>query len=460
MSHPAQLSGAGNVRPLRILILGTAWSGNGGHTVNRELAGGAAELGHHVALRVIGTAGAPPHPGVTVQALDPIPGISDRGQLLRTDGLPRNVDVIVGAGRFSSGAAGYLRDQFYPAAKVVHFVHAAVDELDRWRGDPEQANQHARTERDLIARADLVVGVGPLLTDEAIRLARMLPSPPPVHQLIAGTVLKEPPTYYTGQRRLNVLLFGRADDPLKGADTAAHAVGELRNRGLDVQLVVRGGNPATLREQEAALSNMAGMPVKVRAFTGDQAEIDSDLRSADLVVIPSRQDGFPLTAMEATGFGIPILAGSNIGTGMFLSDPARVPPELGSQFVVPMRGNEPAAELGKLWADRAEPMLRNVAATRQSAMALREYFGQNYTWSHATQGLLDALQAVPPRAADGREQAVERAAQTGRTGAAIDAARIAGAGMPHLRRVAVGKGEPSSETLPSVTQQRGSSPEL
>lgn len=383
---------------LRVLVLGTAWTGNGGHTVNRELSAGLAQLGHQVTLRVSGP-GSDSLPGVDVQELTPIPGIDARGQLLRTDGLPRNVDVLLGAGRFSSGAAGYLRDQFYPTAKVVHFVHAAVDELDRWRGDPDQANEHARTERDLISRADLVVGVGPLLADEARRLARMSANPPPVHELIAGITLREPPHYYEGQRRLNVLLFGRADDPLKGADTAAYAVGELQRRGIDVQLVVRGGNPNALREQEESLSSIAAMPVKVRPFTGDQRELDSDIRSADLVVIPSRQDGFPLTAMEAAGSGIPVLAGRNIGTGMFLSDPNRVAPQLGLPSVVPMKGNEPARELGTVWADHAEPLLRDLPGTRQRAMDLRVFLADRYTWAHASEGLVRELESLPSRAA-------------------------------------------------------------
>nr|WP_191878460.1 glycosyltransferase family 4 protein [Streptomyces filipinensis] len=96
---------------------------------------------------------------------------------------------------------------------------------------------------------------------------------------------------------------------------------------------------------------MAGIPVKVRPFTGDQNELDADIRSADLVVIPSRQDGFPFTALEAARSGIPVLAGSNIGTGMFLSDPARVVPELGLPSVVPMKGNEAARGLGQVSAD-------------------------------------------------------------------------------------------------------------
>src|SRR6266540_3672322 len=113
-------------------------------------------------------------------------GVAHKRAALRTDGLPEDVDILVGHGRFSGAAALYLRDQRYPNARVVHVVHAFTDEDDRWRGDPEQATRHARTERTLISRADLVVAVGPLLADDAARMAQMSERPPPVHEMIPG----------------------------------------------------------------------------------------------------------------------------------------------------------------------------------------------------------------------------------------------------------------------------------
>jgi hypothetical protein len=88
---------------MRILTLSTAWEGHsGGVTVNRELSIALAELGHDVTARV--SVPSPRHPQVRVQGLDRVPGVTDeRGQLLRADGLPRNIDVIVGHGRFTGG---------------------------------------------------------------------------------------------------------------------------------------------------------------------------------------------------------------------------------------------------------------------------------------------------------------------------------------------------------------------
>ena len=139
---------------LRILTLGTAWEGHsGGVTVNRELSVALAEQGHEVTARV--SQPSPQHPRVRVQGLDPIDGISERQRVAHADGLPERVDVIIGHGRFTGAAAGRLRERHYPNARVVHVVHALTDELDRWRGDPDQATRHAETERRLVAGADL-----------------------------------------------------------------------------------------------------------------------------------------------------------------------------------------------------------------------------------------------------------------------------------------------------------------
>lgn len=95
-------------QPARILTLSTAGEGHsGGVTVNRELSLALAARGHDVTARV--SVPSPPDPRVRVQGLDPVPGIPDeRGQLLRADGLPRNIDIIIGHGRFTGGAASYL----------------------------------------------------------------------------------------------------------------------------------------------------------------------------------------------------------------------------------------------------------------------------------------------------------------------------------------------------------------
>jgi glycosyltransferase involved in cell wall biosynthesis len=377
-------------RRLRIMTLDATWYGGGGQTFNRLLSESLAEVGHEVVARVSEPVQTQPRPRLTVQGMEPVPGIDARGQLLRTDGLPRGMDVIIGHGRFSSGAATYLRDYCYPAARAVHIMHVLPDELDRWRGDPEQATSHARTERLLVARSDLVVGVGPLLTDEAARIAQMCNVPPAVHEMIPGVTVHAAPEWRDHQQRANLLLFGRVDDQVKGADIAAHAARVLRDRGHQVQLTILGAHPRKIRDQELSLSIDAGFQVKVKPFTTDPTELAAEIRGADVVLMPSRNEGFGLVAFEAAGHGVPVLVPGNSGVGIFLADPRRLPADLGKPCVVPTTGAEP--DLPQRWADHLDRLLSDLPTARRQAVALRDHLGMHYTWARAAQALVARLE--------------------------------------------------------------------
>jgi len=388
-------------RPLRVLCLADKWYGGGPFAVNREVSLALAEMGHHVTARVTTADAQDVHPNIDIQVLEPVPGISDtRAQLLRAERLPKDIDLILGHGRFSGGAAGYLRDNFYPTAKVVHFMHVTADEMDRGRGNPEQSNQHTRTEQKLVERADLVVGVGPVLTDEGRRLARMCEKPPPVAQLNPGMRMETPAVHDPNQRTKNLLVFTRTDDPLKGADIAARAAAELRARGHRVQLTMLGAMAAEVPEQERALSDIAGFPVRVRSYTKEHSEMAAEIRGADLVMHTARWGDYELAPLEVAGYRVPVIVGSHTGVGTDLSS---LPDGIGDAAVVDTAGVS-QDEYYRLFADKAEWHLTNPAESKQSANRLGDYFEQNRTWNHGTAGLVKELDnhGLLPQPADGQ----------------------------------------------------------
>jgi glycosyltransferase involved in cell wall biosynthesis len=400
MSNPFEGLPAG--RQLRVLSLADKWYGGGPFAVNREVSLSLARMGHHVTTRVTTPDARDVHPNVHIQVLEPVPGITDaRAQLLRADNLPKEIDVILGHGRFSGGAASYLRDNFYPNAKVVHFMHVTADEMDRGRGNPEQSNAHTRTEQKLVARADLVVGVGPLLTEEGRRLARMCEKPPPVVELKPGMVMETPAVHDPNQRIKNLLVFTRTDDPLKGADIAAETAAELRRRGLQVQLTMLGAMAAEVPAQERALSDIAGFPVRVRSYTKDPREMAAEIRGADLVMHTARWGDYELAPLEVAGYRVPVIVGNHTGVGMDLSDPASVPNGIGDAAVVNTTGL-PYDQFYKAFADKAEWHLRNPDLSKQAANRLGDHFEQHRSWDHATAGLVKDLHKhgmlLPPEA--------------------------------------------------------------
>jgi glycosyltransferase involved in cell wall biosynthesis len=398
---------------LRVLSLCTGWSSDKGGvaTVNRELSIALADLGHEVTARVSNEPAVnTPFGRVDVRVIHPTGTLDERGVLgIPADDLPGRVDVIIGHSRFSGPAAQKLRDQLYPDARVIHIVHMSVEELDRWRGDPQQAELHAATERQLIERADLAVGVGPLLYAETERFARMAGRvPPPVHQMIPG-VTPVPAVSYINElsNRRYLHLFGRTDDPLKGADAAAGAVGILRQHGVDAHLIIRGHdkNIGNWAEREAYLNDLTRSRVRMKPYTTDHAEIVRDLRGADVVVMPSRHEGFGLVATEAAAHGVPILVSRDSGVGEFLRG---LPNDLGHGLTVPeAHGRQSRA---RVWADHLWSRLEDLPRSREQAARLREHLNANYTWRHSATRLVEQIQQLPlsERASSASEVAPQR----------------------------------------------------
>jgi glycosyltransferase involved in cell wall biosynthesis len=391
-------------RKLRVLAVGLAWeSATGGHTVTRELSIGMAEAGHDVRMWLPGPVREPGIPNLSVhyptnpgERIDPAWSGSERlaaehRMLLTGQGLPDDVDMVIGHARFTGDTALQLRDRYYPQAKAVYVMHMSPEEGSRARhGDGAHADRKAREDVARMKQADLVVGVGPLITEESQRLLQRERAQVPVHQMIPGIVAQDPPMYREQQLRYEILLTGRMDDLLKGGPEAVKMVTELRRRGIPAHLVVRGVPPDKLAAEQLRMNEVSGNSVRLRPFTNDPDELRRDLNGADVFVMPSHHEGFGLVATEAAGAGVPILTDElNTGVGMFLADADRVPPELGRGSVVRASSHDTQA-----WADRIQWSLENLPAERSRALQLREHLTTNFSWRHAGEHLVQAVNQV------------------------------------------------------------------
>lgn len=394
----------GGQRRLRILTVGTGWDSSAGGiaTVNRELSIGLAQAGHDV------TAWIPEpindrHPDVDIRwpTNPPVkvePGDSSgaklakhRQMLVSGQGLPEHVDIIVGHAKFTGDLAQQLRDQYYPNAKVVDMVHSSTEEGDRSRnGDGIGADQKAAAQLERMKGADLVVGVGPIITEEAERSAQRDRVQLNVHEMIPGITAQEPPMYRDSQYRYEILMMGRMDDPLKGAPEAVKMVKELRDPGVPAHLVIRGVPADKLQEQQVQVNVESDNAVRLRPYSVDPADLQRDLNGADLVLMPSHTEGFGLVASEAAGAGVPVLMSQNTtGMGMFLNDASRVPPELGKDSTITQGPRNTEA-----WADRIQGVLQNLPAERERALGLREHLTNNYSWKAAGENMVAAVEKL------------------------------------------------------------------
>ncbi|MEV5988652.1 glycosyltransferase family 4 protein [Streptomyces sp. NPDC052051] len=402
----------------RILVLSdVSGNGLGGVPVfNEQISMALAARGHDVTLLTVDPV-REGHQGITLRTVQPPEGDVEGRHWLEqqcatlnptTFGLPdpnqQPFDLIVGHSRFSGPAAVAIRDNWYTEARVAHFLHTSPERLPyvQHANDPEKAQNKAAKdsaiERAVMSRADVVVGVGPLLTEEAKQLAASNQQVPSSHELVPGTKIE--PLVQRAQQHdgpLQLLGLGRANDMLKGFEDAAQAVKLLNERGIAVHLTVRGAPDTALPAVQERLKLLGGEHVTVLPFSTDKDAIRNDIRQADALIMPSKHEGFGLVATEALGHGVPVLVNEDSGAARFLQNADRFPPQIGAPCVVPEPANREERILE--WAAAIQDLKEQLPQRTQDAAQLREIL-KSYSWEHAATSLAQASATAPAPATD------------------------------------------------------------
>lgn len=224
---------------------------------------------------------------------------------------------MIGHGRITGQYASVQSDRF--RARRVHFFHMYSRTIDahkeRGRRAVLTAEERVTTEVRIGVSADLLVAVGPEL-QSAFSL-HFHGYGKPVHSFLPG--LTQPATWSKPPPEgLSCLLFGRAEDEkLKGLHAAAEAMTHACANDIVrfAHFEIRGAAAADADELQSTLRKVAGDRVRlaVTPFTSDRLEIQRLLRGSSLVLMPSLEEGFGLTGLEAISEGIPVLLSSTSG---------------------------------------------------------------------------------------------------------------------------------------------------
>lgn len=108
----------------------------------------------------------------------------------------------------------------------------------------------------------------------------------------------------------------------KGQDILIKAASILKKNGYRIKVVFAGGE---ISEDPTAIDDMKKLAIDMKVsneidFLGNISDVPSILKSADIFCIPSRYEGFGISAVEAMAMGIPCVASDIIGLDEVVND--------------------------------------------------------------------------------------------------------------------------------------------
>ena len=317
--------------------------------------------------------------GVNLITAKRSPGSSDPLDWLKTPPSDRlNPDVVVSHGRKFGSAAYFI--QMISNCRWIHFVHVNCEALGKHKlecsvtadaiADNEEKN---RQELELCRASELVVAVGSLLQR---KYQRRLPDIKV--EVITPGIFEEyiNPAATQSERELSeedlsIFMFGRGsfeDFSLKGYDIVGKAVASLERK---FELTFVGAAQDEQRKIETWFleeTKISRNQLTIRGLCSYE-QIKTMLREADLVVMPSRTEGFGLVALEAISAGVPVLVSSETGIAKALQDL-----ENGMSVVV-------KTDVSDEWANRIFRLSEQTRRNRHiTALRLREQYKLKYSW--------------------------------------------------------------------------------
>ena len=297
------------------------------------------------------------------------------------------IDVIVGHGIKLGRQAQIIKNS--KKCKWVQVVHTDPEELGMFKSYSKpisKGEEKHRVEVELCEIADLVVGIGPKLSEAFRSYLRSSQKDQHVIDFTPGVFDEFANVKHSPEERkqYSILVLGRGDDEdfeLKGFDIAARAVASLN----DTRLVFVGASDGKHEEIKEKLTG-CGVParnLRVRGFVQSREDLKRLFLEVDLVLMPSRTEGFGLTGLEALSAGLPVLVSSNSGFGEALS---KVP--FGSSFVIDSEDPEVwAAAIKKVWGKERQGRL-------EEAEMLRTSYERKYNWAKQSRDLLGKMMSL------------------------------------------------------------------
>ena len=316
---------------------------------------------------------------IAIREVERHPAFSDPLDWLSFPPKDLDIQVVIGHDAKLGKQAQIIQDSH--RCKRVQVVHNEPEELAMYKNYPGAVTKGEgknRAEVELCKLADLVVAVGPKLKEAFSSKQYSFHRDDDVFQLIPGSFAEFSDIKHAKQESANfkVLTFGRGDIEdytLKGYDICAEAIVELQDNSYHLLFV---GGPAGMQDRVAEILLKTGISKKqltVLSFVEDKERLKGLFCEADVAIMPSRTEGFGLTALEAMSAGLPILVSGNSGFGETLRGLTE-----GKSVVID--SDDPKEWAKAIDAIRQKPRIQRL----EEVQSLRRSYEERFSWDRVS----------------------------------------------------------------------------
>ena len=388
---------------LNITLLASEWKSSAGglSTLNRELAIHLAQI-QNVRVSLLVPEGACNDEdkrearsfGISILDAKKCVGVDP---LLWLSNPPQDhkIDVIVGHGVKLGCQVQFIKRQVqFQNCKWVHVVHTAPEHLSKYKGYSGPISRGEKKhwdEVDLCKCADLVVPVGPRLGKAYHSYLQECKKEEDFFELIPGLFEREFGDLPAKQKPKDesddfiVLLCGRGDEEdfeLKGYNIAVKAFADQRLKGKHYSLRFVGSPKGRQDEVRERLlkCGITNEQLTVREFVKSRERMKELFCEVDMVIMPSKSEGFGIVALEGLSAGLPILVGINSGFARAMKS---IP---NGKYIIVGDSGDPAK-----WAEAIEDVRDRHEVVLEESEMLKERYSKKFCWKKQCEELVARL---------------------------------------------------------------------
>ena len=374
---------------LKVTLLSSEWksSTNGDlSTISREL---AIQLAKHSDVDVsvllptyydVDWSSAESHNVKLIKA-DEVPGY-DPVFCLSFPPIGHTMDCIIGHGvNLGRPIASIKKNPIYSHCKWIQVVHSAPEE-DKMHKDILEGQKMRETEIKYCKMADQVITIGPKLAEAYKRYLCPFKQEKKVFDLTPSIFSEFLAVEQATEERqmFHILVIGSGDSCedfiVKGYDVAAKAIAGLKDESYKLNFVCTAKGKDIL-VKELPQHGLNRNQFNIRSCDDGRKVLADLFCEVDLAIMPSRTEGFGITALEALSAALPVLVSGNSGLGKALK---KVP--LGTQSVVDSEDHTD-------WAREINRVRQKERDVRLSeSRFLREKYLAKYSWEEPCKSLV------------------------------------------------------------------------